>query len=120
MKKLVSILLLSFAIYANAQNKSSQKQNIDNFDVKVTSVSYLVDSSKELESIDWKEIKNVFELNKQSEKIELTFGLNYKESKNKIKSSITVSGESKNIDSLIVKAKKGIKTIIKISNKFKN
>ena len=88
-------------------------------EVKITSVSYAVNTATELQNINWKEIKEVFSSNKETEKIELTFALNYPNSKFKIKSSIKVSGETRDIDSLIYRAKKGVKSIIKISNKYK-
>ena len=117
MKQLATLLFLfTFALSA-AQEKNKY---IEDTDVKVTSISYILDSPEKLESIDWETIKGMFEYNTESESIEMSFGLNYMKSKHKFKSSITISGETKNLDSLIIKAKKGIKSIIQISEKYKN
>ncbi|PQJ80587.1 hypothetical protein BTO18_16000 [Polaribacter porphyrae] len=67
-----------------------------------------------------KRLKKFLVKKKEDEVIEMNFALDYPNSKYKIKSSIKVGGKSKNIDSLIIRAKKGIKSIIKISNKYKN
>ncbi|QOD60268.1 hypothetical protein H9I45_13085 [Polaribacter haliotis] len=98
----------------------AQKDKSITSEIKVTSVSYTVDTIEELKTIDWKNIKEAFENNKPEEIIELNFGINLKESKYKVKSSIKISGESRNLDSLFFKAKKGVKSLIKISNKYKN
>ncbi len=119
MKVILLILLLSFSFFAYSQKNNLSIIN-EKSEVKITAVSYAVNSAKELQSIDWKEIKEVFNSNKGSEKIEMSFALNYPNFKYKIKSSIKVSGQTKDIDSLIFRAKKGVKSIIKISNKYKN
>lgn len=109
-----------FVFVAGFAQTDDKMKKIKNIDAKVTSVSYAVDSAQELESIDWKQLKSVFDLNDSEEVIEMSFGINYKKSKNKIKSSITISGETKNIDALIKRAKKGVNALIKISNKYQN
>lgn len=119
MKVILLILLLSFSFFSYSQKNNLSIIN-EKSEVKITAVSYAVNSAKELQSIDWSEIKEVFNSNKGSEKIEMSFALNYPNSKYKIKSSIKVSGQTKDIDSLIFRAKKGVKSIIKISNKYKN
>jgi hypothetical protein len=50
----------------------------------------------------------------------MSFAIDLKESKNKFKSSITVSGESKHIDSLIVRSKKIVKAMMNLSRKYEN
>lgn len=119
MKVILLIQLLSFSFFSYSQKNNLSIIN-EKSEVKITAVSYAVNSAKELQSIDWREIKEVFNSNKGSEKIEMSFALNYPNSKYKIKSSIKVSGQTKDIDSLIFRAKKGVKSIIKISNKYKN
>lgn len=86
---------------------------------KVSSISYIADKTEELETIDWRSIKEVFKNNKEDEIIELTFGVNFKKSKSKFKSSIKISGETKDLDSLILKSKKGVQSLISISKKYK-
>jgi hypothetical protein len=87
--------------------------------LKVTNLTFSVDEVEELRSINWKDIKAIFEKNESDEKNELTFKINLPESKNKIKGSITFGGKSKNIDELIKSAKKGIKGLIRIMNNNK-
>ncbi len=118
MKKCIIIIFVFVAINISAQD--SLDSIVKETNVKVTSVSYNVDSSDELKTINWTNIKELFHSNKEDETIEMNFSLNYPKSKYKIKSSIKVGGKSKDIDSLIIRAKKGIKAIIKISNKYKN
>ncbi|QTE22033.1 hypothetical protein [Polaribacter cellanae] len=98
----------------------AQKNKVTISEAQITSVSYTVSTIEELKIINWEKIEEIFKNNKPEEIIEMNFGIDLKESKYKIKSSIKISGESKNLDSLIVKAKKGVKSLIKISNKYKN
>jgi len=122
MKKITTVVLLLFTSILLAQHKNVEiKETINaNTDVKITSMSYSVDSAKQLENINWDEVKSIFEDNKPEEKIELSFELDLKESKNKFKSSVTIGGQTKEIDSLITKSKKLIKMIIKISKNYEN
>lgn len=116
MKTITLVLLLfSTSILFSQENKKNDKSN-----VKVTSISYMVDDLEELENINWQDLREVFKNNNDKETIEMSFGVSLKKSKHKLKSSIKVSGETKNLDSLIIKAKKGIKAISKISKKYKN
>lgn len=115
MKKFAFLLLIFTLTSSFAQKQSIESKK----EFKVTSVSYTVNSLVELEKIDWTDVKEVFSSNKDEEKIEMSFGVDFKKSKSKFKSSVTVSGESKNIDSLIVRAKKAVKAIIKISKNYK-
>ncbi|TMM32346.1 hypothetical protein FDT66_02455 [Polaribacter aestuariivivens] len=120
MKKIITLLLFLTASVFYAQEITLENKKSLNSGVTVNSVSYMVDTIEELETIDWKNVKEVFESNKPEDIVEMSFGMDLKKSKYKFKSSIKVSGESKNIDSLIIKAKKGVKSIIKISKKYKN
>lgn len=116
MKFIMTIFLLVLTFSAHGQNNAIKVS-----DFKVTmSLFYVVNSSKELETIDWNQIKDNFKENHKDEIIELTFGLNEPNAKNNFKSSFKVSGDVKNIDSLIKQAKKGIKSIIKLSKKYNN
>ena len=115
MKKLAIVLLLFSLTMSFAQTGSKQLELDKPTKVKVHAVSYTVDSRKELEAIDWNSIKSLFEYNKDTEIIEMTFSSDFKKSKKNFKSAITISGETKNIDALIIKAKKGVNAIMKIS-----
>lgn len=106
MKKLAIVLLLFSLTMSFAQTGSKHVELDKLTKVKVHAVSYTVDSRKKLEAIDWNSIKSLFEYNNETEIIKMSFGIDLRESKNNFKSSITVSGETKNIDSLLIKAKK--------------
>ncbi len=115
MKNILLLLAVLTSSFYCAQDKDINKEII-----KVTKMAIEANSAEELETIDWKDIKEVFAYNTKNEDIEMSFSLHFPKSKNNIKSSIKVGGKSKNIDSLIVKAKKGIKAIIKLANNNKN
>ena len=125
MKNLATLVLLFFASITIGQHKSiavSESLNTDT-EVKVTSMSYSVNSVKELETINWEEVKTIFESNKDDETIKLSFAIKLKKSENKkvsISSKFSVEGKSENIDDLIAKSKKGINGLIKLYNKYEN
>ena len=77
----------------------------------------IADSAEELKKIDWEEMVSVFSENDDNDSISMTFGINHKKSKYKLKSSITISGKKENMEEHIEKAKKAVETIIKIANK---
>ena len=110
MKHLTIVFALLFTSLFYAQEEKTE--------IKISTISYEVNSAKELKNIDWKNIKEIFSLNTKNENIEMSFALNDPNSKYKVKSSIKVGGKSENIDSLIVLAKKGVKSILKISKKY--
>ncbi|MDG1397433.1 MAG: hypothetical protein P8P88_03515 [Polaribacter sp.] len=118
MKKLIILLCLFSLSKTLAQQECNLKneKNINGF--TITSISYMADSIEELETINWIDVKEMFDENKNNEKIELTFGLDFKKSKNNFKSSIKIAGESKDLDSLIIKSKKLVRSLIKISKNY--
>lgn len=125
MKKLTTVFLLLCTSLVFAQHKSiAINESINtNTEVKVTSMSYKVDSVKELETINWDDVKSIFETNKDDEVIKLSFGIDLKKSENKkvsIAGKFSVEGKSKNIDDLIAKSKKGIRGLIKLQKKYEN
>lgn len=119
MKRLLTLLLLTCSVFIHAQ-----KDKIDitylNTKLKTTTLKYATSSIKELSTIDWKDVKSACESNIKDENIKLIFELDLKESKNKFKGSVEVSGQTKNIDTLIIKSKKIVKGLIKISKKYQN
>lgn len=118
MKKLTTLFLLFISLLINAQESNTKAAYSKDEVSKITSLAFTSSSVKDLEKINWKDIESIFEHNKPNEKIALSFELDLKDSKNKFKGKMEVSGESKNIDSLIYKSKKIIKTLIKISKKY--
>ena len=120
MKKLLFVICLLTFTYCFSQSKETSMTKID---AKVTSISYSFPSVKELENIDWKEVKEIFRENKDDVEIKMSFGIDLKKSKNKkvtVSGKFSVEGKSEDIDDLIEKAKKGINGLIKISKKHEN
>ena len=93
----------------------SQESEAINYQIKVSSLSYSVNSIDELKKIDLNEIKDIFENNKRKDTVQLTFELDIKEPKFKTKSSVKVVGLSHQMDSLIINCKKAIKALINLS-----
>lgn len=118
MKTLFTLVLLLTFTFGVAQNETKKIELTENFEAKITAISYSVDSIEELEGIDWKSVKEIFSTNKEDQEIEISFAINLKKSKNKIKAKFSVQGESKKIDSLIINSKKGIKGLIKLAKKY--
>lgn len=125
MKKLITLLvaLTSFIGFAQSKNIVLEDNYNYNSQVKITSLSYNVDSVTELEEIDWKEIKSIFNTNNEDDVIKLSFAINMdnqKSKKVKIAGKFSVEGKTDNIEELIKKSKKGVKGLIKVYNKYQN
>ena len=120
MKKLAAVIFLFMVTisFGQATSKVTKTEKIP--EVNVHAISYTAYSIKDLETIDWTSVKDALEYNKESATIKMSFNIDLKKSKINLKSSITVSGETKDIDSLIIKAKKGVKAIMQISKKYQN
>ncbi|MHB0754706.1 hypothetical protein [Polaribacter sp. M15] len=125
MKKLTTVILLLCSTIVLAQHKKitlNESINTET-DVKISSMTFTADTVKELESIDWNDVKAIFENNKDEELIKLSFGIDLKKSSNKkvaITGKFSVEGKSENIDDLIIKSKKGINGLIKLYKKYEN
>jgi ATP-dependent Clp protease ATP-binding subunit ClpA len=120
MKRLLTLLLLSASLFGFGQQKKAKETHLRNLVTNISSIKYSTNSSKELETIDWKDVKSIFEYNEGDEIITMSFAIDLKESKNKFKSEITVSGESKHIDSLIGRSKKIVKAMMNLSRKYES
>ena len=120
MKKLFTLLILLVSLITNAQEEDTKVAYSKNEVSKITSLKMTSNSTQDLETINWKDIRSIFEYNNPEEKIELSFELDLKESKSKFKSAVTVGGKTKEIDSLILKSKKYLKALIKISKNYEN
>ena len=120
MKKLFTLLMLLVSLITSAQEEDTKVAYFKNEVSKITSLKMTSNSTQDLETINWKDIRSIFEYNNPEEKIELSFELDLKESKSKFKSSISVVGETKKLDSLILKSKKYLKALIKISKNYEN
>mgnify|MGYP007079509446 CR=1 FL=1 len=99
-------------LFINAQNKPTDEKHS-----AITSIKYKVNSVKDAEEFNWKNVKQFFKDNKEEEIVKLEFEIDLINSENNFKSSFVVSGETKNIDKIQVKADKMLKGLIKISKK---
>lgn len=118
MKKL--LFVICFFTFTSGYAQSDENNTLKS-EAKVTSISYSVPSAKELENIDWKGVKDIFSENKDDVEIKMSFGIDLKKSKNKkvkVSGKFSVEGKSEDIDDLIEKAKKGIKGLVKLANKY--
>ena len=116
MKKNIILLLLFSSFMLNAQDEKTDVAYFKNVEAKITSLKYTSNSISELKSINWEDVKSIFDSNNPEENIELSFEIDFKKSKNKLKSSFKVAGKTKNIDSIITMVKKGLNGLIKMSN----
>ena len=120
MKKILILFLLTFSIFIYGQEENKDATYFRDTVTKVTSLKFYASSIKDLESIVWEDVKSIFDKNSPEEKVALSFEIDLKESKNKFKGSLTVSGPIKNLDSLIIRAKKTVKSLIRISKGYQN
>jgi hypothetical protein len=118
MKKLLFISALLFVTLGYSQKKEKPFATYIS-EPNITSLMFSVDSMGELKTINWKDIKEIFSSNSKNQKIELAFEFDLAKSRNTIKGSFKVGGESKDIDNLIKRAKKLVKGMVKIINKNK-
>jgi hypothetical protein len=103
----------------------SQKKNSNENYMNVNSLSFTVDSSKELATINWQDIKDAFKQNSPESNISLEIKLRTKEkqiTKLKVKYdfSYKVTGKAREIDSLVLRMRKAISFINKATKKIKN
>lgn len=111
MKKIFLTLFLCASLNVFSQ-KSKTKINV----INIESLQFEVDSVDELETIDWKDVKETFEENSPESSIFLKITVaNKKKGKLKKSFSYKVDGKAKDIDSLITRIKKGIKLFKKIN-----
>tara|TARA_B110000091_G_C13800137_1_gene469814 strand:- start:1430 stop:1786 length:357 start_codon:yes stop_codon:yes gene_type:complete len=112
----LTFLFLTFSILSQeATFKADKKDDV----FTAHNITYTVNSLKELKSIDWKVTKDLFKENKPEALIELAFEIDLPDSETKFKSTFTVGGKTKDIDSLIKKIKKGVKSIYKLASNYK-
>ncbi|MFQ3182191.1 MAG: hypothetical protein ACJA17_000661 [Polaribacter sp.] len=119
MRKLLILLLCICSMFIYGQEGKAKIKYSENAETKVTSLKYSSNSIKDLETIDFDEIKSIFAFNREDGVIKIIFEIDLKESKIKFKSSITVSGKTKELDSLIKRSKKRLNTLIRIAKRNK-
>jgi hypothetical protein len=106
-------------MFMHGQKEKTKFNSSENAETKVTSLKYSSNSIKDLETINWEDVKSIFESNKENEVIKMIFEIDLKESKNKFKSSINFSGATKELDSLIIRSKKMLHALIRIARRNK-
>ena len=120
MKSLLYLATLFLTISSYSQKKEKPIVEYNFTDVKVTTLTFSVSTSEDLKSINWNDIKEIFKNNKNSkQEVELAFKFDLPKSKSKISGEFKIHGENKNIDNIILRAKKGVKGLIKIMNNNK-
>ena len=90
-------------------------------EISIKSLKIECDSTQELKTVNWDDIREVISMNKPNETIELELGVKYKHGTNtsiKGNFSFKISGEAKDVDHMIIRAKKGVKALEKMSNKI--
>lgn len=116
-------ILFSFLFITSLLGFSQEKKPNAVFDttkVGVTSLQFSFTETEDLKSINWNDIKEIFNYNSDSEQfIELTFKVDLPESKNKVKGSFKIKGKQKEIDDLINRSRKMIKGLERIIKKNK-
>tara|TARA_B110000046_G_scaffold169398_1_gene188484 strand:+ start:216 stop:584 length:369 start_codon:yes stop_codon:yes gene_type:complete len=117
-------IIFAICIFASSLVFSQNKNSSENY-MNVNSLSFTVDSSKELATINWQDIKDAFKENNPESDIFLEIKLKTKdklENKPKIKYdfSYKVEGKAREIDSLVLSIRKVINFINKATKKIKN
>ncbi|WP_275315725.1 hypothetical protein [Tenacibaculum bernardetii] len=112
MKKIITILLISLSsiIYSQEDNTTTAEIKESN----ITTIVLTVDSIKELKSINWDDVKEVFNENTDNEeKVILGFKVknNKKDSNLKYKHSFQVEGKLSDLNETIKVVKKTIKIL---------
>ena len=117
-------IIFGICVFASSLIFSQKKNSSENY-MNVNSLSFTVDSSKELATINWQDIKDAFKENNPESDIFLEIKLKTKEkseNKPKIKYdfSYKVEGKAREIDSLVLRMRKAISFINKATKKIKN
>lgn len=87
---------------------------------EITSLKFSVDTSNDLKTINWNGIKEIFNDTNDNQLIKLEFEIDLSKSKNKMQASFKIQGKKETIDKLILRAKKGVKGMMKVINNTKN
>ncbi|CAL2077402.1 conserved exported hypothetical protein [Tenacibaculum sp. 190524A05c] len=111
MKKILVLFTFLSVLNMNAQKESAKAEFKDN---TITSLVFTVDSVEELETIDWKDVKDIFKNNNEQDSIKLGYRVRFNETKkhdHEFKHSFEIKGKAGDIDGSIKIAKKVIKVI---------
>jgi hypothetical protein len=102
----------------------SQEVRVRKNYININSLSFRVDSLKELETIKWKDAKEAFQQNDPESEISLEINIENKRGINKKKLkyafSYKVEGKAKEIDSLVSKMREALKLMKRLTKNLKN
>lgn len=108
---LIAAFLFNMQVFCQKQEPEYKTVNVNSLEVKVDSIA-------EINTINWNDVKEAFKENNPESDIYLKVSFKKQKRKNiKMSYSYKVDGKAKEIDSLILKLKKGVKLFKKISNK---
>lgn len=115
MKKIITILLISLSSIIYSQEDNTTTAEIEESNITtLTTLVFTVDSIKELKSINWDDVKEIFNENTdKEEKVILGFKVknNKKDSSLKYKHSFQVEGKLSDLNETIKVVKKTIKIL---------
>ncbi len=114
MKK-ISIVIAFLSVI----NLNAQKKNIAEYvqSKGVTSLIFTVDSSEELKTIKWNDIKEIFENNNKQDEVKIGCRVLSKSTENsnkEFKHSFEIKGKVDDLDKLINMLKKATKLMVKL------
>ncbi|MCI2228911.1 hypothetical protein MC378_07005 [Polaribacter sp. MSW13] len=117
MNKIILIICIFTSAFVFSQKKHVSYINTNSLSISVT-------SSKELETINWQDIKEVFKDNDPESDVSLEIKVKLEEkSTNKLSYkydySFKSNSKAKDIDSLIVRMKKGVNYINRVTKNLK-
>ncbi|CAM1373281.1 hypothetical protein [Tenacibaculum xiamenense] len=116
---IICFFLATKLIAAQEGNKHDAEIHFDNS--KVNYLKFTVTSPDDFETINWNDLKEIVQNNKEEDVVELEFEINLPKGKNIKKGNLSfkVKDTTKNMEKIIQKSKKGIKRISRITNNIK-
>lgn len=112
------ILLFIFALNTIAAQESDTSEKSK---VTVKSLKIDCESVKELSTIKWNDIHEIIQQNDPEDVVALEFGVHHKRNtQTHVKGdfNLKISGKTKDVEKLIIRAKKGVKALKKMSTKI--
>ena len=115
---IITVMLFFSSLFYNLTDSTPEPQKEKK--VEVNSISFAVNSGEELKTIDWEELRTVFDKTGLDKNIGLNFKVNLKGKGTKnLRTAFRVNGKVKDLDELIEKAQKGVNKLVIISNNYK-
>ena len=116
---IICFFLATKLIAAQEVNKHDAETHFDNS--KVNYLKFTVTSPDDFETINWNDLKEIVQNNKEEDVVELEFEINLPKGENIKKGNLSfkVKDTTKNMEKIIQRSKKGIKRISRITNNIK-